>query len=566
MAKQFVIDSNKPHAFLSYVHDDDDYLKGGISWLREALESAVKANTGLDLKIFQDVEHIVPGEKWKNKLNIALESAQLFVPILTPRFFKSPFCRGEAYAFLDYEERADRDDLIIPIYLIGFDFLEDSKKRNGDDLLAKLCERQYHDWREVRFDLKKSINRPKIEELAHILANAAQRPAKTSAPSSSEGEIFGLAEAARSGIGRRTYIDPYLDPGSKRRRSVAEERSPFESDIASQEQQSTSLRDQIENQENELFTPQCQVTRPQRKRLLPKSLWVVCGGVPAAIFAWFLFDASLTLESGHVFRDCEQCPEMIIVPPGSFMMSPPKDEEGRTSDEIPLHEVMIDHPFAIGRHEVTRGQFASFVAGTGYKTAGCRRWDGDAWIDDANRDWRSPGYEQTDVHPVTCVSWEDAQAYVRWLSSMTGHEYRLPSETEWEYAARAGSLGYYFWGDDLVSACDHANGHDEVSQNVTRLPYDALPCPDGHAYTAPVGSFEANGFGLYDMSGNVWEWIEDNGRSPTNNDLIKRVLRGGSWSYNPENLRSTSRRTVQQASRNAGDGFRIARDLSYDVK
>ena len=267
------------------------------------------------------------------------------------------------------------------------------------------------------------------------------------------------------------------------------------------------------------------------------------------------------------------------MPPGSFMMGSPEDEAGRYDDEGPVREVTIDRAFALGRHEVTRAEFGRFVIDTGREKfvddEGCRLYDGKEWTSDPERSWRNPGYEQADNHPVVCVSWEDAKAYADWLSEETGETYRLPSEAEWEYAARAGSTSVYFWGNDADLACGYANGHDETSKRENGLPFDAPACDDGYAKTAPIGRFNPNAYYLHDMSGNVWEWVEDdwnetyenapaNGEAWNKGTSGRRVIRGGSWSYNPRNLRSANREWAMRFYRRIGVGFRVAKSLQVE--
>jgi formylglycine-generating enzyme required for sulfatase activity len=276
------------------------------------------------------------------------------------------------------------------------------------------------------------------------------------------------------------------------------------------------------------------------------------------------------------FRDCDDCPEMVVIPGGSFMMGSPGSEEGRLRNEGPQHRVSVS-TFALGQYEVTRGEFARFVAETGHTTGACVYWDvgfGDAWRTyDMNLHNPSHGHRQTAKHPVTCVSWHDAKAYVAWLKEQTGKAYRLPSESEWEYAARGGTRSRYFWGDDSGSACRYANGHDETSQQSNPFNWVALPCSDGHALTSPVGSLEANGFLLFDMVGNLAEWVEDhyrgtydgapeNGAPWRSTEPPTHVLRGGSWESAPRDLRSASRIWSRPASRLNSNGFRVALSLS----
>jgi formylglycine-generating enzyme required for sulfatase activity len=281
---------------------------------------------------------------------------------------------------------------------------------------------------------------------------------------------------------------------------------------------------------------------------------------------------------GDTFKDCADCPEMVVVPSGSFMMGSAVSETTRenvpeqyASWERPRHPVSISRPFAVGKFEVTRRQFNDFVDATGHRAEGCYWWTGTEWKLNESRSWRSPGFGQTDRDPVTCVNWEDATAYVSWLSRKTGESYRLLSESEWEYVARAGTSTARFWGDGRDQACDYANAADlsfkSVAQNAV-----TLNCRDGHPYTAPVGSFAANRFGLHDVLGNVWEWVEDcwnedysgapaNGRAWMSGDCGRRVLRGGSWLSRPGGLRAAVRVRLDARSRDLSDGFRVARTL-----
>lgn len=194
-----------PQAFLSYTRFDDEYLEGGISWLRDALEKAIRARTGRPFQIFQDVEDIQLGDRWTKKLDQALESAQLFIPILTPSFFESDFCRNEAQAFLDYERAAGRDDLILPIYLLEADVLEDAARRAKDMVAARLFERQHRDWRELAFLLQDAGTRPRIAELATEIARAAIKrsvPARQDVKSKPNGH----GQVAEKGSGRQELL------------------------------------------------------------------------------------------------------------------------------------------------------------------------------------------------------------------------------------------------------------------------------------------------------------------------------------------------------------------------
>ena len=274
-----------------------------------------------------------------------------------------------------------------------------------------------------------------------------------------------------------------------------------------------------------------------------------------------------------------QAPEMVTIPAGSFMMGSPESEANRHENEGPVHPVTIAYSFAVGKYEVTRGEFARFVSETGREIANICRvylgediaphspiWRGAAWRE--GRNWRNPGFTQTDDHPVVCVSWFDAKAYVEWLSEKTGDEYRLLSESEWEYVARGGTATARYWGESAEQQCRYANGADISSG----IPW-GLECDDGHARTAPVGGYGPNPYGAHDMMGNVLELVEDGWWTRYNGapvDESARVyggsyykpIRGGSWRNSSNVLRSAYRRYQAAPIGSAWVGFRVARTLT----
>lgn len=278
------------------------------------------------------------------------------------------------------------------------------------------------------------------------------------------------------------------------------------------------------------------------------------------------------LSPGRVFRDCAECPQMVVVPSGRFRMGSPNDEAGRDDDEGPRRTVRIDAPFAVGVFEVTRAQFETFVDETGWRTgSACRRPEGDSWVNTSGLTWLDPGYSQTSDHPVVCVSWRDAGAYVDWLVRKTGQPYRLLSEAEWEYVARAGTRTALPHGPDhdMSGLCDIANG----AAKETNLAGNNEACADPYTESAPVGSFQENAFGLRDTHGNVWEWVADCYRGSYDRRSVdaapfdeprceNRVMRGGSFFYGPTHLRSAYRSSAEPGARDVDTGFRIARDLS----
>ena len=276
---------------------------------------------------------------------------------------------------------------------------------------------------------------------------------------------------------------------------------------------------------------------------------------------------------GTSFRDCADCPVMVLVPAGSFTMGSPLEEEGRGRSEGPQRRVLIPRMFAVRKFEVTRGEFARFAEETSHSASdGCHIFTGNEWRLIAERGWQDPGYPQTGNHPVTCISWRDAKAYVAWLTAKTGRRYRLLTEAEWEYAARAGSVTIRHWGDAAEFACRHANVADQTAKATFASWSRAFQCSDAHTYTAPVGSFLGNAFGLHDMLGNAAEWTEDcwnasyigapsDGGPFVTGTRRLRVLRGGSFSGAAFGIRAAARSGGRASARWFYWGFRVARTL-----
>jgi len=278
------------------------------------------------------------------------------------------------------------------------------------------------------------------------------------------------------------------------------------------------------------------------------------------------------LAPGTVFHDCDGCPEMVLIAAGKFQMGSPDSERDRLDREGPVHEVAFARGFAVGKFEITRGQFARFVQDTKYLSDGCNAWGGTRLDFDAAKSWRDPGFAQTDSDPAVCMNWNDAAAYVQWLTKKTGKAYRLPSEAEWEYAARAGSSRVRPWGDQAGEACRYANVADQTLKKRVRggANWVVHDCEDGMIYTAPVGSYQPNAFGLHDMIGNAWEWTGDcwnskhagapaDGASRTTGDCNHRMLRGASWQSYPGLARSAARGKSAPDYRSADYGFRVVR-------
>ena len=246
---------------------------------------------------------------------------------------------------------------------------------------------------------------------------------------------------------------------------------------------------------------------------------------------------------GRVFRDRlkegREGPEMVVIPAGAFVMGSPETEPERDKDEGPQHLVVFSQPFALGRYAVTFEEYDPFCKATGRSPLGDAGWGRGRW-------------------PVINVRWDDAVAYAAWLSKETGAWYRLPTEAEWEYAARAGTETAYWWGETIGRNRANCRGCGSAW--------------DGNQ-TAPVGSFDANPFGLYDMLGNVWEWVQDchhdrykgapgDGSAWETGKCTLRVLRGGSWALEPRRLRAALRNGRLPGDRDRYGGFRLARTLT----
>ena len=282
--------------------------------------------------------------------------------------------------------------------------------------------------------------------------------------------------------------------------------------------------------------------------------------------------AAADTDSESVFADCEGCPEMVVVPGGTFRMGTDIGPE----NERPAHEVTIPR-FAVARTEVTRAQYAFFASETGRAPLGPCLTDSDRdgrYSFEADKSWADPGFPSGDSHPVTCINWADAKDYADWLARKTGQPYRLLSEAEYEYALRGGTHTEYWWGDDKDAMCRYANGPDAHVMRLFPTWRDGVACEDGHDFLAPVASFEPNAFGLYDMTGNAWEWTADcyvpgyavqprDGSAYVDAERCgRRTTRGGSMAYAIFDFRSAQRNSAIAPHVRGGDvGFRVARDL-----
>ena len=289
-------------------------------------------------------------------------------------------------------------------------------------------------------------------------------------------------------------------------------------------------------------------------------------------------------EIASIKRQGVSEPEMASINGGTYSMGCSSNDKQCESYEKPAHSISVA-PYAISVTEVTVGQFDQFVTSTGYVTdaerdaggnAGCFVWSDNGgisrsaarWSWEKNKNWRNPGYKQSDNYPVTCISWNDASNYANWLADETGRAYALPSESQWELAARGGSSGPWGSSSSSKGICAYANVADK-SQSTTGSKWNnRINCTDHHWFSAPVASYKPNGFGLFDMQGNTWEWVADTwadtfSGTPVNGDAYvkgsgeERVLRGGGWDSDAKRSRLSSRSKASASGRAAMTGFRV---------
>jgi formylglycine-generating enzyme required for sulfatase activity len=323
-------------------------------------------------------------------------------------------------------------------------------------------------------------------------------------------------------------------------------------------------------------------TKPDaRRRLLAVALGVAASLAVLAVAAyaarepirrWFAPPEPLP---ANAVRDCDDCPVLMPIPAGTFLRGAMEDDSEAYDSERPQRPVRLDRPLLIGRAEVTVAEFERFARETGHPlNRRCHDFDFTVpdWVLRTGLDRRHPGFPQGPDHPVVCVSWLDAKAYVAWLARKTGKAYRLPSEAEWEFAARAGHAKSRTGAGAADLLCQHANVADKAMKARFQVQlWKYHDCDDGFAHTAPVGRFPPNLFGLVDTIGNVWEWVEDcfadnyeraptDGRARVSEPCPTRVMRGGGWISEQRQTRFTMRGHRAETDGTTATGFRVARD------
>jgi formylglycine-generating enzyme required for sulfatase activity len=271
------------------------------------------------------------------------------------------------------------------------------------------------------------------------------------------------------------------------------------------------------------------------------------------------------LKPKDTFKECADCPEMVLVPAGEFMMGSPESEPERFVQEGPQHRVKLGRSFALGKLKITRDQFEAFVRETNYSTGDrCYTVENGRVEDRAGRSFRNPGFVQEGNHPVVCVNWDDARAYVAWLAKKTGKLYRLASESEWEYAARATTTTPFWWGSTIST--DQAN-YDGNSV------YAGGSKGENRQKTVAVDGFKPNAWGFYQVHGNAFEWVEDcwndgYSNAPVDDSVMlagnctRHVRRAGAWNYPAATLRAAYRDSRPATTRASNTSLRVARTVN----
>ena len=502
-----------PVGFWSYARQDDAHSDGQLSQLRAIVGKAIVLQCGVEVTLWQDIAAIPYGADWAETIERTIGQTTFFIPIVTPRFLKSQFCRDEFVTFRQRMQRLGRNDLIFPVHYVSVDGMRSEETVFGDDLAA-LRRSQWIDFRPLFYaDPKSPEVRRWAGDFAGSILKALRQPetARTTgrapsraAPSATAAERVEEAPLAAQRPAPNVALAAPEEPEASLAPTRGAPARPREATPASQN-----------------LGPPPAVPAPgglSHRGLLIAGFAVLVGVIAAGVglipmegpswlaqgLSWLMTSPTPTptsvaspakdgacdgsgaglaslasrtpgalsaaeacaLKPKDVFRECTDCPAMVVLPPGSFTMGSPASEPGRFASEDPQHEVRIAKPFAVAQFQVTVDEFKAFVTATGYDAgSACYAWDGASFHLQSGHSWRDPGFAQTGSHPAACLNWNDAQAYAKWLSGKTGKAYRLPSEAEWEYAARGrtepGNYPRYFFGDLEADFCKYGNGADQ---------------------------------------------------------------------------------------------------------
>jgi formylglycine-generating enzyme required for sulfatase activity len=598
--------------FFSYSREDDNDSNGALSALRGRIQGELRGQLGRTTKTFrlwQDKEAIPSGSLWESEIKNAVAQSAFFIPIITPTVVASQYCRFELESFLAREAEIGRNDLVFPILYIDVPALHDSVRRQHDLVLSLIAKRQYVDWRKLRHrdahttDVSEAVEQfcthirdalhrswiPPEERAAQETAAALQRAEDDRKRKEAEAQRK-EEEAQRKAAEVRAR--EHAEEERRQRETEAEQRRAEERRVRDEAQAKLRADEEQRRAEREGLRRQRRLeARPwplSRPALVGASvvglvlitalgIWLAEPSKPIAVNpeapspvtpvpspsapteqaknAPLSPAQERALKSRATFQECSKCPVMAVIPPGSFTMGlsanePDPGADGNVFRELasPAHGVTIGRQFAVAQFALTFDEWDACVADNG-----------------------CDGYSPSDGgwgrgrRPVINVSFDHAKAYVAWISTLTGKSYRLLSEAEYEYAARASTQTAYPWGNTIGknnANCDGCGSSWDKRQ------------------TAPVGSFAPNQFGLYDMVGNAGAWTEDcwhddykgaptDGSAWTFGDCgrnnmrqaLDHVFRGGSWWDPPLTLRSAYRNGGGSFYQDSERGFRIARTL-----
>ena len=502
-----------------------DKLKVFISYSRrDSSDFAEELVAGLELAGFApflDRHDIAPGEPWEERLSGLIQQADTVVYVISPEAVKSERCEWEVDKTLALSKR------LMPVVF---------KTVPEADIPEQLQRRQF-----VRFDAGAGFARP-LAQLAEALRQDLDwvREHTRIGELASRWEARGRPELlllrGDDIAGAQTWME-------RRKPDAPPVNDLMRAFVAASKQAEGMHLIKSKQAQRRVHWALAVAVLCFLAIVVGVAGWLNQDWLKERVYVWRNVNAltaaqERALKPKDSFHECTACPEMIVVPAGSFMMGSPETEEGRSDEEGPQHEVTIARPFAVSKFDVTFDE-----------------WDACATQGDCDPRIKDSGFGRGQ-RPVINLGWDDGQTYVAWLGRVTGKPYRLLTEAEWEYAARAGTTTAYYWGDDI------GDGNASCSECGSQW--------DGKR-SAPVGSFAANQFGLYDMAGNEFQWVQDcyhvdyngaptDGSAWTGKDCRLRVIRGGSSFSRPEDLRAASRFKWPTDRRNGG--FRVGRTLT----
>ncbi len=571
--------------FVNYRRDD---AAASAARLRDRLVTAFGAGY-----VFMDVDNLLVGQRFDRELDKVLAEADVFLAVIGPKWMDLLRDRtgGDERDYVREEiaSALKRGVMVIPV------LVERAKLPRAADLPEEIRELVLHQ----KHDISHETFGRDVESLVAGI-KAAREAARANAPQQRarrRGILVGVSVITLAAFISLLYFTrpttnvqpPTLPPSGDLARSLQEQKRLDDLDQELRREREARTAAEATQSKRELEARQkteadaiARAKEGERQRLAEaaaeasrKAEEVAHANDPAF---------SITPGSGQSFQDkradgspCPTCPRMVVLPAGSFLMGLPESVQAVKSDpdDRPQHRVTIDK-VAVGEFSVTVDEFGAFVKATGYEASDCEMLSNGVKLFMRGRGtWRSPGFPQTGTHPAVCLNWNDAKAYTAWLSKVTGKTYRLLTESEWEYAARAGSTTRYFFGDDDKDICNYANVKD-LSAITQGNEYTAAPCNDGFPYTAPSGSFKPNAFGLYDMIGNASQWVEDckSGNYsgvPDDGSAVEfptcelRSQRGGSWQGSHWNVWVSNREAQKPGVRFNIYGFRVARELGVKL-